>query len=684
MSTTRHFTRIAVASLFVAACGGAPAADGPPQPGNVMVEDGDGQRKTGALATAPGGGFDLAPVKEPGAMVLHVRWSNPGKTLATAANYASLPSGVVNTGLKQLTIEVLEDAIGDSINTELMADVVSLDAPLDIVGVANTKRSRQVPEPMMAWSIGLTSAERALEASKGKPINIGEGVWRIGTESRWGTPCAVARSAGSTPARLVCTESERHLEVMVPYMARNVANMPLPKSDLRMEMKMRGVFDKYGRQWANQARGLPIIAEEFKIGIPQFDNALFEAADALAGEAGALINDADSVVTTISLDQKKGITLGFELGFNGKKSWTVQTIVDGANKAGAAPNIFWHAPQKSETVTFARGGNVARWEPINRTLRALLEGIMAREKVGTAADRKAITKLLRVPLGDYVPSMSANGHFMPAKGAAGTFDDILDATVGWYLFGFEEGPTKMRSYLNDVVRVYNRPGLQRLIKKEMGSDAKHLPRVRIVPAPRALGAGSLAIEVTIPQIENPMDESMFGSSPVPTPLGGPVARTTKPIKTIDVKFHVLLMSDSGRTWVGLAAKRDQLASIMETAKGSTPSASTIAGRRGLDVFRRGKHSGGGMTSLEGLIGSVKPAIMMFTAVGPGATQGPAEQIMQAIERMPNKGRTPIIALGTIDGGAKPSIALSLNVPDGTLKDVGYLVTEIIAIVQRNP
>ena len=610
-------------------------------------------------------------VPSPGAVVLHVRWKSPAATIASAASYASLPGGWVNSNLKTLVREVLDETIGDLVNTEKMAEAVNLDAPIDVVGVADTKHSRQVPEPMMAWAMGLNSVQQALKASRGKPRQLGDGVWRIGTESRWGTPCAVVAAAGAAPARLVCTESERHLEKLAPFMARNVAAMPSTASDFRVEVRLRPLLDKYGRQWGSQARGLPVIAEELKLGIPAFDAALLDAADALADEAGALLNDADALIVDGSLKRQAGIRLGVELTFAGRQSWTVQTMLDGASLAGPAPDIFWHAPRTAASVSWGRGGDPARWDPVLKTVRALLEGVMTKEKVGSAADRKAISKLFRFPVGKHVAGVGASGHF-PAGGSSSTnmFMGILDATIGWHIVGIDEGPTALRSYLNEAVRTYNRPTLQRLMKKEMGGDAKHLPRVRVVPAPRSLGPGALEVEIMIPKLEDP------GPLLPPPPGGSP---SPSKAKTLDLKFHILLMADSGRTWVGIGLNRDPLAKLMEAVKGQTPGADTIAGLPGLERFRSERHNGASVTSLEGMLGSITPGIAMLSAAG-----GPGTQVSNAIAGMPNKGKSPIVMVVDAKDGPKPSLRISAEVPRGTLIDIGSLVTNLLSILGQQP
>ncbi len=667
MTCTRHIA-ILLSTLGLAACDTPPPAE-PPQPGNVMVDD-DGRQVVAGAA----GNYDVSPVAEPGEMVMHLRWKAPAATLATLAGFANLPAASVNTHTRTLVAAAIDEAVGNAVDAERLAPLVHVDAPLDMVGVADTKRSRQVPDPMFAWSIGLTSVEAALETSRGKPRELQSGVWRIGTASEWGPSCAIAASAGTTPGRLVCVEERRHLEPMVAYMARNVAAMPSQPADVHAEIRLRGLLDKYGRTWANQARGLPIIAEEFKLGIPAADQAMLDAAEALAKEAGALIHDADTIVADVSLDAQKGIAITSELRFAGAQSWTVQTMVDGAELASAPPDLFWRLPIQSETVAWGRAGDPARYTDILSTTRAIADGLMAKEKFGTAADRKAITGLLRSVSQKHAVYATASGHFDDGK-SQGAFRDMIDATVGWHIVGVEEPAAELRKYLNELVQVYNRPSLQTLMKKEMGSDAKHLPKVSVVPAPRGLGGGSLDIKILVPQVEDPMS-AMSGM--MPSPDGAP-PDSSKPA-LVDIEAHILLMSDGNRTWIGFATDRERLAALMEAAKGETAGAATISKKTSLSSIKSAKHNAMSVSSLDGLIGTVKPSLMMFVTSGLGM-QSISQQILDALQKMPHKGQTPIVFAGDVKAGAKPSVKVSAHIPRETLVDVGHLVNQAMTIAQ---
>ncbi len=647
-----------VAFAAVTACNGAtPQTTQPTVPGVGTQIAADGE--AGDESDAP---FDVSPVAAPGEVVVHLRVKNPHGTLSTLASYANVPGGRANTLIAQGLKGLLRDGLDAKVDVDAFAELVVTDAPLDVVVIADMSQEGQVPEPMLAFSLGLSSVPAALSASKGHK-KLANGVWEIGTQERWGDPCVVAAAAGKAPARLICGERKKHLEKVAAFVARNVPTRPDSAHDLRVEVSLRGILDKYGRQWANQAKGLPVLMGEAKIGIPKFDQALMEAADAVAEEAGALIRDADAFVLEVGVDETKGADVAVQLRFADSQSWTVQALTDGQGAGGPAPEIVWKVPAESEHVFWGRSGDPARFQPALAIGRALLEGAMEKEKLGTAADRQAIASLLRVvQQGKHVPSVVALGHF-PGATTPKNITDIVGDAMGWYLMGFDEKPAEVKKWLEDAVKVYNRPTLQKVLKDELGSsDAKHLPIVKTTAAPAGLGGGALAVEVTIRDLEDPLDDG--GNPAGPDPTGKP--------KTVDLKGYLLLIGDGERTWLGVATDKAKLLKLMVGVK---TGANTLANRTDLGRMQTEAHAAGGVTSVAGMVAMIRPAVFALMAAPSGQAASLGQEIMKIIEQMPHKGRTPIFSFTDVDAGAKPRIDWSVNVPKGSLEDLGHLFRE---------
>ncbi|MBW2452946.1 MAG: hypothetical protein JRI68_00450 [Deltaproteobacteria bacterium] len=668
--------------VVVGGCGGAtPSPESPGGPGATVPEPniatGESADEEGAARAKRKAG-DVAPVTEPGAVLFHLRFRSLTNTVATFASFAQLPPQIVDEAMDELAKEVVSELLGGKVDRRAFREVLDLSAPVDVVVIADTSKAGQFPEPMAAISFGLTSMTRARAAASGRGRKLAEGVWRVGPAESWGDACALADAAGRAPARLICADNERQLTAVAPFVARNLPVIPEQPSDVRAELRLRGLFDKYGRQWANQARGLPILIEDLKNGIPVFDDALMRAASALAAEAGALIHDADQLVVDFSLDRSKGIVVRGEARFVGKRSWIVESMLDGAHLAGPAPDLLWHLPEHSSTVSYGRSVDPTRYEPVFKVLRGLVEGALQDQKFGTHGDRKALSRLLRLPLKKHVATVGAHGSFpaptTPARGPAKSLlTDVVNAGVGWHLLGVESGPAPLRQYLKDVVAAYNRPTLQGLMKKELGTDAKHLPIVKVVRAPRQLGGGALDVQIKIPKIEEPSPNL------APPGPGGP---PPGPPKLVDVEVHVLLMADGGRSWVGIAGDRTALAKLMAGLKGAKPGPGSMAQRSNLGRLRTEKHASGMVASLDGVIRTLKPLASVMMTVAPGSAQHVGQQVMTMLGQLPNQGKTPITFFVDVEESPKPRSTFTLQVPTGTLTDIGYIVTRALTIAQQ--
>jgi hypothetical protein len=661
------------AAALAAACGGAPAAPPEAPPSAPTAAPPAAPLKAAAEETRE---VDLRPVPAPGEVVFRMQARSVGQTLRTLAAFGKIPDTLVSAGVRQVLKEIAEDAVESPDRAAAFAETMDPEAPIDFVLVVDTQSRKSMPEPMPAVAVGLTSAQAAVRATGARPA--GDGLWRIdgGDGEREDDGCVIALAAGKAPARLVCAEDARQLGKLAPYLARTVPSEPLAAADLHMELALRGLLDKYGRGWANQARGLPVFAEELKMGNATFDRALLDAAQALADEAGALIADADGAVLDLSVDPQKGGRVLGELRLVGKRSWLARALLDGAHLAGPAPELFWRVPASATTVSYARAGDPALYEGILATGRILVEGMLDKAQFATPADRKAIAKLLRSPFAaKHTAGVSVSGHFAAPGAASGPKPghpllEMFGDTVGWHMFGVEEPPATIVAYAKELVATYNRPTLQAALKKELGSEANLLPTVKTVAAPRALGAGALDVEIamTVPD----------GAIP-PSAVPGGAPPKAKPVT---LRVHLLVMGDGGRTWFGVAANRDGLAELMAQAKGAQPGPKSLASRNDLGRFKSEKHGSGFFVSLRGMFDSMKPSMeAAFTNKG-GAND--LAQLLQLFERMPHKGATPIVGFADAVDGARPSVKLVVELPREILVDAGFLVQEIIKLAGAKP
>ncbi len=624
-------------------------------------------------AVAKGPAFDLAPVAEPPELVGVARWKSPGATFATASATAGLPKALVDSSSKMAVEEILKEALRGIADPRQLAEVVSMDASVDAVAILDpSPRKRDL---LGAISIGLTSLERAREAaeSTGGATEVSPGVWKIGARERFGASCVIAASAGPTPARLVCGSREKDVTALAPYLVRNVATQPAPASDLHGELRFGPVQERFGKQLRDLFAQVPLLAQTaISLNDERFDRTVREASKAVADDLGLLVGDLDKITLDLGLSPA-GVAATGALQVRNRKSWLLQTLAERPERAGPPPAIFWRAPKDSDSVFYARGTDPGRWSPVLTATRTLLDSALSKEKVGSKADRDALAALIALPLGKDTNSVTASGHFAPAKlGEKATPQQKLDALtggwIGWHLLGVDEGPAALTKYVKDLVAVYNRGALLAPIKKELRADAKLLPTVKTVPAPRELGAGALAVEIKVTDIPaDAMPDFDRGGR------GGP-----PPKAKLTFTAHLLLMGDGNTTWLALGTDRAELVKRLLAVKSGAPETATLRTRTGLDALKSGTTMSGGFFSLSAITSNIPGLLEPMAAAEPDM-----QELMRALMTLPNKGETPILMSSKVTGGAGAGAnEVSLNLPKGVLEDVAAFAMSVAKVAQR--
>jgi hypothetical protein len=571
---------------------------------------------------------------------------------------AGVPQQTVDADVKVLLDQALARAFRGGIDGRQIAEAIALDAPVDLVLTLDTGRRGQ-PDALFAFSVGLTSLERVrgtLEAA-GPLVDLVPGLWRVGTKVPGEMTCVVGPAAGVAPARLICGRGDKDVSALGPYLARNVPVAAPPARDIHAELRFTTIEARYGSEIRRGLTLLPGLAASEAIGEPRFDKALHEAAAAVADEAKALLTDLDKLTVDIGVDGGGCLTATGALQLRGKSSWIAGLIDEGAGQQGPPPPIFWRAPVDSAAASYGRGSDPARYAGILRVLRGLAEGKLAKEQVGSDADRKALVALIANPLGKGTNVVSASGQAQsPPKPAAGTSSrpqqlaDAISTGLGWYLLGFDEGPAALSKLLKDIVSVYGRKGLMDPVRKAARSDAELLPTVKLVPAPAQLGPGALDVEIHID-----------------TPALDELDPKKKPKKEAGLTLHVLLMGEAKSTWIAFGASRDELVRRLLSVKAGAPDSGTLASRPGLEPLRAGKAVSSGFVT----VGTFTRIISAFL-LGPLSTAPTVGEIVNTLNNLPHKGDTPIFLTSTATP-AGPRSEFVVNLQKGSFEDLGAVL-----------
>lgn len=659
-------TSILIAAASFAACTPDPPPVVAPQPTATPI-----------AVDAPPAGPDVSPVAEPADVIGVVRMRSPGALWNNLASCAGVPARTADGAARDAIEAVLKNAFHEAHESAKdLASLVSLEAPADMV-IALEQGSKKF-RAMTAFSVGLTSFDRARAAFEGKiPLTeASPGFYRIGGgEMARGPHCALAASAGSAPARIVCGARDKDLLALGPYLARTVPTLPPPSTDVHAELRYKPIDARFGAEWRRLLNLLPTGAQGLTINESRYDTALLDAANALVDEGQALMSDLDQVSLDVSTSPSSCLKAELSLSLRGSASWLAGTLMDRPGRQGAPPAIYWRAPKDSEVAYYTRGSDPMRYSKILTALRDLAAGELAKRKIGSEADQRAAADLLRATTGKDANMVVARGHNPPLpepKGKASAdqkaAEEVLNGYVGWYLIGVDEGPDAHVKMLKDLVAVYNRRPLFDALKKEMRRDGEYLPQAKLVAAPAKLGKGALAVELKF-EIK---PKKRFDDD-------GGKAKKQDPIR---LTAHVLLMSDGGATWIGVGSNRDELVKRLLSVKSGAPESGTLAARSGLDPLKNGKAMSSGFLSL-GLLSSSIPSLLAVPRAANKPIPQDMNELVNALMSMPNKGETPIFLATTAAPGAAPKATFALDVQQGSVVDLGHMIQTGLKIANRS-
>jgi hypothetical protein len=621
---------------------------------------------------------DLSPVAEPADLVGLVRWKNPGISFANLSGCAGLPQELSDQGGKALLGQLFKDALRGLVDPKQMAAAIAVEAPMDVV-VALDQSSRK-PKPYWAFSMGLSSLDAAKASITGEAtlVEVTPGTWRIGDkEKQRDSHCVIASSSGATPARLVCSDHEKDVLALAPYLTRTMPTTAPALSDLHAEFRITPIEGRYGNELRQVLKGVPVLAQsQASIGDPTFDDALLEAATALSGEVGAIVSDLDKLTLDLGADRNNCLSTTASLQLRGKSSWTASTMADRADRAGAPPALYWKLPKDADSAFFGRASDPSRYTDILRVLRKMIEGGLGKMKIGSADDRKALAELLDLRMSKDTNTVSASGRSdgqKPARApkAGGSkaqqiVEAMINSSVGWYVMGFDDSPEMVLKSLKSLVSLYGRKGLMDPLKKEMRDDARFLPTVKMGAGPAALGKGAQDVEI---KFEFVADEPTFDSK------GKKVAPKGD---KLTFAFHILLVQDGKTSWLGIGANRDELVKRLQLVKGGAE-ADTLASRTGLESLKSGKNMTGGFMTLNVMTKAINSAMN-----GPLGQEKPAvaSEILSALSGLPHKGESPMFLTTQISAGSAPRADMTLQIGKGTVEDIGSMILAGIRIANN--
>src|SRR6185503_17669374 len=153
------------------------------------------------------------------------------------------------------------------------------------------------------------------------------------------------------------------------------------------------------------------------------------------------------------VDAAQSIDAGMSLKFAGKRSWTVNTLLQQVSHAGPAPDIFWRLPKDSLTASYGVGADPKRWEPIVKSLADLLDAFLETESMPRGARTEIADLVRKLPMSS-AASCYASGTLATSGASAGDARDTIRQTLGWHLIGVEEKQDRWLAYFKQLARAY--------------------------------------------------------------------------------------------------------------------------------------------------------------------------------------------------------------------------------------
>lgn len=629
------------------ACSSPPPPVAPPPPASATAP---------APVAAPEP--DLSPVAAPKGTVALGRWLNVEASIKTIEKLGKLPFP-----LRGLLEKELDD--------KEMVALLKLDAPVDAAAMIDPSSPPDNPKPLGVISLPLRDFKETLAVASraGKPLSLRPGVYRLGRNRD--ILCDLSVAVGAAPARLLCSENERDLDQLVPWMTRGLPNESFGNADLHLELRAEGLREKYKAEIEQFGPMLPNMLNEQLVSAGIKHQGLIELLTGAAADGPKLASDLDALAFDLRLDgEKSEVSSTGSIRFKGTSSWVARLVTHRNDKAGPPPAIFWQTPKDSDSVSFNRGSDPKFFDGVREVLASGSRELLAGKIDG--ADVKAISDLLaKIPLTDPPAIVVARGHlppgpppkeikrenFKPAD-AIRESQNQARAAIGWSLVGVEAKSDAYAEWLRSLVKTYSSRTLQKSIGKVLQDKAGKLPTLKTVAAPKGAPKGTVAVEVAFPITSRDVWYNHGRLHDYRDHPKGDAKGT--------ISFLITVSPDGDRTWIGVGAEPKVLGERLAAVQSGASKDATLASRGGLDALKNGSYTGGGFFSIGGLAKTVSGSLRSTLS------RREREEMDKFLGAMPNKGETPILLFTAGTTGATPTNSIEVRLQKGTIDDLSTL------------
>ena len=653
-------------SLLVPACAATPPAKEPAAPPPVAS----------VAAEPPPPRVDLSPIDEPKTLLVVARWRSPAKGVDDLLKLLGVP----------LSVETLLSTKDDE-----MLQLLDLDATFDVAASLDPTSTEDDPKVLAAVSIPLKSFDLATAAAErdGRVTQIHPGVLRLPGKHGDKEPCDLAMAAGDAPARLVCGASERDLDALRGWLVRGLSRTAPETTDLVATLRVGPLKERYlGRLRTEAAKlGDQVRATLTAQGV--LDPELLIAPAVALDEGVKLFEDLDRIDFRTSLSTSPpGLVAGGTLRFGGESSWLTRALTNVNDHPGPPPPMFWHEPKDARAATWGRGSDPHLFDGVRSVLHKALAEVLTRAPLDPA-DKEAITAFV-----DAVPKVpaswvSAQGSVARAgkpaasprgarTGAAVVADarTYVNGLLGWSIQGVEAPAPEYVAWVKHGVALYDRAVavVRKFAPSGKKADPKvqsvlaYIPRITTVSSPPGWPKGTVAFDALV-TYDSDIVSALLPGKASHEDAGKPKKKA--PAVKGSLTLRLAIVPDGDHTWIGFSADPEDLKKRMNAVMPGAPDAGTLAAREGLTALAHDGQTCGGFFSVGDLL---EEAVAAVEKEKPEH----AQEAREAFEALPNRGRTPVLLVGSGAPGPTPSSSVEVRIQQGSLADLAALATFLVS------
>lgn len=619
----------AFALSLAAACGGAPA----PSP----ITPVQGPAEPAVVGSAPMERGDLSPVPAPRGLIAVGRAMNVDQSLQQLSEWTGFP-----VSLQQLLQQ----------KSAQLAQAIQLDAPVELA-LALDDRNPTKPDVRFVATVPLRSLEAAAAAAQDLGARLEReqpGIYRLVGSSKGMGDCRIASAVGQAPARLVCSDSQRSLEALLPYAVRGLPSEALPAHALQVEFRVRQLTQAYDSTLRQlRTAGIPMAMSEVPIDDPKFIRGLSDALNGVADELLTLSRELETVRLTADLDAQAGaLDVSLTARLSGEGSYWVRTLLENAQQP-SPPALFWKLPADAVMAGWGHGAKKTQTLPITKSISELSEGALQYYGI-SAKVRAQLTGLL-----DALSSLegsSAWAYLPGPEGASPAKTKAPGPERGILVLGFSAGQPKVKAVGDRALQLWNDAALWADLKKKLGVRRAALPTAKARPTQGLAKATTYELSIPAQLIEG-LDPSVKS-----------------------VKYYVVLSGDGGEGWAALGF--DEAYAVAQLKRLGAPGTATFATRPEARALSVAGGLGGGILNLGGLA----QAIAQQPAVGPAGHE--LRELQRALAALPTHGEAPLLYDFTAERAGGVQLRWRLRIPKATLKDIGSLAAYLGGRVEGPP